>query len=50
MLPYVKYITSPGSMHETGCLGPVRWDNPEGWDREEGGRGLQDGGHIYTHG
>ena len=26
------------------------WDNPEGWDGEGGGRGVQDGGHLYTHG
>ena len=30
-------------MHETGCSGPVHWDDPEGWDEEEGGRGVQDG-------
>ena len=24
-------------------------DNPEGWDGEGGGRGIQDGGHMYTH-
>jgi len=29
---------------------PVHWDNPEGWDAEGGGRGVQDGGHMYTHG
>jgi len=29
---------------------PVHWDKPEGWDGEGGGRGLQDGGHMYTHG
>ena len=29
---------------------PVHWDSPEGWDREEGGRGVQDGGHMYTRG
>jgi len=22
---------SPGSMHDTGCLGLVHWDDPEGW-------------------
>ena len=37
-------------MHETGRSGPVHWDDPEGWDGEGGGRGVQDGGHIYTHG
>ena len=21
----------------------VHWDDPEGWDEEEGGRGVQDG-------
>ena len=52
ILPYVKHIASPGSMHETGCSGPVHWDNPERWDgREvEGGFRMQDGGHMYTHG
>ena len=35
-------------MHETGCLGLVHWDDPEGWDGEEGGRGVQNGGHMYT--
>ena len=49
-LSYVKRITCPGSMHETGCSGLVQWDNPEGWDREGVGRELQDGGHMYTHG
>ena len=37
-------------MHETGCSGPVHWDDPEGWDGEGGGRGVQDGEHTYTHG
>ena len=35
----MKQIASPGSMHGTGCLGLVRWDDPEGgekWGREEG--------------
>ena len=46
----VRILERPGSMHETGCLGLVHWDDPEGWDGEEGGRGLQDGEHMYTHG
>ena len=50
LLPYVKQIASPGSMHETGCLGLVHWDDPEGWDGEGGGRGVQDGEHMYTCG
>ena len=37
-------------MHEAGQSKLVHWDNPEGWDREGGGRGVQDGGHMYTHG
>ena len=32
----MKQITSPGSMHETGCSGLVQWDDPEGWDGEGG--------------
>ena len=31
-----------------GTQKPVLWDNPEGWGREGGGRGIQDGGtHVY---
>ena len=50
ILSYVKQIVSSGLMHETGCLGLVHWDDPEGWDGEAGGRGVQDGEHMYTHG
>ena len=39
ILPYLKYIASPGLMHETGRSGPVHWDDPEGWDGEGGGKG-----------
>ena len=35
---------------DTACLGLVHWDDPEGWYGEGGGRGLQDGEHMYTHG
>ena len=49
-LSYVKWIASPDSMHETGCSGLVRWDDPEGWDGEGSGRGVQDGEHMYTCG
>ena len=38
---YVKRIVSPGLMHDTGCLGLVHWDDPEGWDGEGGGRGFR---------
>jgi len=37
-------------MHETGRSGPVHWDDPEGWDGEGGGIGVQDGGQMYTRG
>ena len=37
-------------MHDTGCSGLVYWDDPEGWDGEGGGRGVQDWEHMYTHG
>ena len=50
VLSYAKQIASPGLMHETGCLGLVHCDDPEGWDGEEGGSGVQDGEHMYTHG
>ena len=49
-ISYVKQIASPGLMHDTGCSGLVHWNDPEGWDGEEGGRGVQDGEHMYTHG
>ena len=50
ILPYVKQITSPGSMRDTGYSGLVPWDDPEGWYGEGGGRGFQDGEHVYTCG
>ena len=37
-------------MHDTGCSGLVHCDDPEGWDREGGGSGVQDGEHMYTCG
>ena len=49
ILSSVKRIASPGSMHDTGCSGLVHWDDPVGWDAEGGGRGVQDGEHMYTH-
>jgi len=50
IISYVKQITSPGSMHDTGCSGLVHWDDPEGWYGEGGERGVQDGEHVYTRG
>ena len=37
-------------MHDTGYLGLVYWDDPKGWYGEGGGRGFQDGEHVYTRG
>ena len=37
-------------MHDTGYSGLVHWDDKEGWYGEEGGREVQDGEHVYTHG
>ena len=37
-------------MHDTGCLGLVHWDDPEGGCGEGGGRRVQDGEHGYTGG
>ena len=50
IISYKKRITSPGSMQDIGCLGLVHWDDPEGWDGEGGGRGVQDAEHMYTQG
>ena len=30
ILSCMKRVASPGLMHETGCLGLVHWDDPEG--------------------
>ena len=32
-----KQVASPCSMHDTGCLGLVQWDDPEGGYGEGGG-------------
>ena len=46
ILSYMKWIASPGSMGEAGCLGLAHWDDPEGRDGEGGGRG---GSALGTH-
>ena len=43
IISYMKQIASPGSMHDTGCLGLVHWDDLEGWYGEGGGRGFRMG-------
>ena len=46
VLSYVKQITSPGSMHDTGCSGLVHWDDQrDGMVREEGDSGW--GTHVH---
>ena len=50
IISYVKRITSPSIMHNTGCSGLVHLDDPEGRDGEGGGRGVQDREHLYTRG
>ena len=37
-------------MQDTGCLGLVHWDDPEGWYGEGEGRGVQDEEHVYIRG
>jgi len=37
-------------MQDTGSLGLVHWDDPEGWYWEGGGRGFQDWENVYTYG
>ena len=31
-------------------MGLVHWDDHEGWDGEGGGREVEDGEHMSTHG
>ena len=50
IISYMKRIASPGSMQDTGCLGLVHWDDPEGWYGEGGGSGVQDWKQVYTRG
>ena len=50
IISYKKRIATPGLMQDTGSLGLVHWDDPEGWYGEGGGRGVQDGEHVYTRG
>ena len=50
IISYMKQVASPGSMHNSGCLGLEHWDDPEGWYGEGGGRRVQDGEHMYTCG
>ena len=46
----IIYETNCQSRFDTGSLGLVHWDDPEGWYGEGGGRGVQDGEHVYARG
>ena len=48
IISYKKQIASPGLMQDTGCLGLVHWDDPEGWNGEGGRRGGSGWG-IQVH-
>ena len=50
IISYKKQIASPGSKQDTGSLGLVHWDDPEGWYGEGRGRGVQDEEHMDTRG
>ena len=43
IISYKKRIASPGSIHDTGSLGLVHWDDPEGWSGLEVGGGFMMG-------
>ena len=43
IISYMKRVTSPGSMHDTGCLGLVHGNDPEGCCGEGDGRGV----HVW---
>ena len=45
IISYKKRITSSGLMQDTGCLGLVHGDAPEGCYGEGGGRGV----HVWEH-
>ena len=50
IISYMERVASRGSMHDTGCLGLVHWDDPERWYGEGGGRRVQVREHMYTCG
>ena len=43
-------MTSASFMREEGHPKSVLWDNPEGWDGEGNGRGVQGWGTQVHHG
>ena len=46
IISYMKRIASSGSMHDTGCLGLVHWDDLERWYGEGGEGGSCLGMHV----
>ena len=50
IISYKKLIASAGLMQDTGSLGLVHWDDPEGWYGEGSGSGFQDGEPVYIRG
>ena len=48
IISYMKRVASPGSMHDTACLGLVQWDDSEEWYGEGGGR-REEGSGWETH-
>ena len=42
----MKRVASPDSMHGTGCLGLVHWDDPEGEEGREEGGGFRMGNTV----
>ena len=46
--PEIYYSNNMCTKKTLGTLS--HWDDPEGWHGERGGRGVQDGEHMYTRG
>ena len=43
IISYMKRVASPGSMHDTGCLGLVHWTTQKDGMGREGGGGFRMG-------
>ena len=46
-ISFKKRVASPGLMNDTGCLGLVHWDDPEGGEGREKGGGSGWGTRVY---
>ena len=46
----IKKGTNRQSRFDEGYRMLGHWDDPVGWYGEDGGRGVQDGEHVYTCG